>query len=87
MPVRSRSWLRYWFTRLAALAAVAFTLLAGAASAYAATGAAPSDGALTGHVVLVNIDGLLWSDVTQSGMPIAARIPLHPTIAAPSAVT
>lgn len=47
----------------------AFALLAGAASAFAAAPPADSAAAADGHVVLVNIDGLMWSDVTQSGMP------------------
>ena len=69
--MRSQSWLRCLFTRLAALAAVALVLLAGAASAYAATPLAADSaaGPPTGRVVLVNIDGLQWGDVTQTGMP------------------
>jgi hypothetical protein len=92
VPVRSQSWLRHWFTRLAALAAVALALLSGAASASAATPAeaaalvsaavsasaavstsaavtAAVTGTPSGHVVVVNIDGLMWSDITQSGTP------------------
>jgi hypothetical protein len=47
----------------------AFALLAGAASAFAAAPSTAAAAAPSGHVVLVNIDGLMWSDITQSGMP------------------
>ena len=73
--MRSQSRSRPWFIRLAALATAAFALLwVGAASASAAGPRAGAAGMAatakpSGHVVVVNIDGLMWGDITQAGMP------------------
>ncbi|HEU5354797.1 MAG TPA: hypothetical protein VFU65_10065 [Actinocrinis sp.] len=37
--------------------------------------------ALTGHVVVIGIDGLQWSDVTQAGMPALFNLVRHGSIA------
>lgn len=50
----------------ALLAALTTVLLAGALGAAPARAA---DGAPSGHVVVIGIDGLQWSDVTQADMP------------------
>lgn len=55
------------------------SVLAGAGPAQATQ--RTTDGPPTGHVVLVGIDGLQWSDVTQAGMPTLFGLVRHGSIA------
>jgi hypothetical protein len=60
-------------------AALASSAFAGAGSAQAAEHAAGSPP--TGHVVVIGVDGLQWSDVTQAGMPTLFNLVRHGSIA------